>query len=331
VAAGADAPPFAASQLHDGGPGNTAAGTLPDSGTIPASMLAGCTGLEPVASGVTDGAIQLVTHGQHSQSEAITDGEARRKIADSPGFAGIRTPRVTPGLQAQRVSAVPSEGLLSVREVAARLGVSTSTVYKLCAERKLPHVRVSNAIRVDPKALEGSMLGLGRARWVRHRATYSAPVAQRCRLGQRLLVSPCASRPGHLPDPEPTTGASPGLRRPSAGRLWLGGARRGRSDQRRGRPRRVRRTHDLRPVLRRQGSAGRSSGHPRGSCHAGHAEAAPQAGGRPRGRPCRVIRACIWPTSSRSARGSSGSPRDAATNSSWPTRSCETRFSRASS
>ena len=29
------------------------AGTLPDTGTIPASPMAGCTGLEPVASGVT--------------------------------------------------------------------------------------------------------------------------------------------------------------------------------------------------------------------------------------------------------------------------------------
>jgi excisionase family DNA binding protein len=35
-----------------------------------------------------------------------------------------------------------------VREVAARLGVSTSTVYQLCAEGKLVHVRIANAIRI---------------------------------------------------------------------------------------------------------------------------------------------------------------------------------------
>jgi excisionase family DNA binding protein len=37
-----------------------------------------------------------------------------------------------------------------VREAAALLGVSTSTVYKLCAQGKLAHVRVSNAIRIAP-------------------------------------------------------------------------------------------------------------------------------------------------------------------------------------
>jgi excisionase family DNA binding protein len=45
--------------------------------------------------------------------------------------------------------------LLTVREVAKALNVSTSTVYKLCEEGKLPHVRVSNAIRVHPAALAG--------------------------------------------------------------------------------------------------------------------------------------------------------------------------------
>jgi excisionase family DNA binding protein len=43
--------------------------------------------------------------------------------------------------------------LLSVREAASRLGVCTSTVYKLCAEGKLRHVRVSNAIRISEAAL----------------------------------------------------------------------------------------------------------------------------------------------------------------------------------
>jgi excisionase family DNA binding protein len=38
--------------------------------------------------------------------------------------------------------------LLTVREVAALLRVSTATVYELCARGKLRHVRVLNAIRV---------------------------------------------------------------------------------------------------------------------------------------------------------------------------------------
>ena len=44
--------------------------------------------------------------------------------------------------------------LLTVREVARALRVATSTVYKLCAERRLAHVRVSNAIRVPAAEVE---------------------------------------------------------------------------------------------------------------------------------------------------------------------------------
>jgi excisionase family DNA binding protein len=40
--------------------------------------------------------------------------------------------------------------LLTVRAVAARLGVSTATVYKLVGQGDLPHARVSNAIRISP-------------------------------------------------------------------------------------------------------------------------------------------------------------------------------------
>jgi excisionase family DNA binding protein len=44
--------------------------------------------------------------------------------------------------------------LLTVKQVAARLGVSAATVYGLCERRELHHVRVANAIRVLPDALE---------------------------------------------------------------------------------------------------------------------------------------------------------------------------------
>jgi excisionase family DNA binding protein len=42
---------------------------------------------------------------------------------------------------------------LTVREVAARLRVSTATVYSLCESGALSHVRVSNSIRVCEEAL----------------------------------------------------------------------------------------------------------------------------------------------------------------------------------
>jgi excisionase family DNA binding protein len=43
--------------------------------------------------------------------------------------------------------------LLSVRQVAKSLRVGPATVYALCEQRKLPHFRVLNAIRIDPKAV----------------------------------------------------------------------------------------------------------------------------------------------------------------------------------
>ena len=49
---------------------------------------------------------------------------------------------------------VPSAALLTVREVATLLRVSTATIYALAASRELLHVRVSNALRFRPEDLE---------------------------------------------------------------------------------------------------------------------------------------------------------------------------------
>jgi excisionase family DNA binding protein len=43
---------------------------------------------------------------------------------------------------------------MNVQEVAAVLGVSTATVYKLCHRGELRHLRVCNAIRVKPEDLQ---------------------------------------------------------------------------------------------------------------------------------------------------------------------------------
>ena len=45
------------------------------------------------------------------------------------------------------------ETLMAVREVAAALRVKPVTVYNLCAQGKLTHVRVSNAVRVASDAI----------------------------------------------------------------------------------------------------------------------------------------------------------------------------------
>jgi excisionase family DNA binding protein len=44
--------------------------------------------------------------------------------------------------------------LLSVRDVAERLAVSTATVYSLCKREQFRHVRVSGALRIDPASVE---------------------------------------------------------------------------------------------------------------------------------------------------------------------------------
>jgi excisionase family DNA binding protein len=43
--------------------------------------------------------------------------------------------------------------LVTVREAARLLRVSTATIYKLCADGHLAHIRVSNAIRIPRLAL----------------------------------------------------------------------------------------------------------------------------------------------------------------------------------
>jgi len=43
--------------------------------------------------------------------------------------------------------------LLTVREVAALLAVSTPIVYSLCERGELEHTRISNSIRIAPSAL----------------------------------------------------------------------------------------------------------------------------------------------------------------------------------
>ncbi|MGC4116987.1 MAG: helix-turn-helix domain-containing protein [Myxococcales bacterium] len=48
--------------------------------------------------------------------------------------------------------------LLTVRDVAERLGVCTATVYALVDRGELAHVRVSNAIRIEPAALEAYLV-----------------------------------------------------------------------------------------------------------------------------------------------------------------------------
>jgi excisionase family DNA binding protein len=109
--------------------------------------VAGCRGLEPLASGVTVSEITLGGGGQDSQAGGNTRSGSGEESSGSPGFAGILRPLGIPLVSAERGAGPGLERLLTVREVAAVLGVATSTVYQLCATGKLRHCRVPNAIR----------------------------------------------------------------------------------------------------------------------------------------------------------------------------------------
>jgi len=89
------------------------------------------------------------------RSSAIAQGRHDRDSSPSPDLGPVPRPRVTPGLQTRRVELGPHERLLPVREVALRLAVSRATVYRLCTQGKLPHVRVANSIRVRPGQIPG--------------------------------------------------------------------------------------------------------------------------------------------------------------------------------
>jgi excisionase family DNA binding protein len=58
---------------------------------------------------------------------------------------------------------------LSVRQVARLPGVCPATVYRLCDRRELPHLRVLNAIRVDPRDLKEFMASERDTSSARHR------------------------------------------------------------------------------------------------------------------------------------------------------------------
>jgi excisionase family DNA binding protein len=72
------------------------------------------------------------------------------------GFAPLRQKFAAPllhGRRGLRVLRGGRDGLLSVRDVAEELGVCTATVYRLCADGQLAHVRILNAVRVTPRDL----------------------------------------------------------------------------------------------------------------------------------------------------------------------------------
>ena len=83
----------------------------------------------------------------------------------------LRFPRILGPLvvRTPMAGAIRIGSLLTVKQVAARLAVSAATVYGLCERRELHHVRVANAIRVSPDALEAFLRTMSAVPPKRHR------------------------------------------------------------------------------------------------------------------------------------------------------------------
>ena len=108
--------------------------------------MAGATGFEPVAFG-----FGVCTREVHNLPR-ISLPSSNRTVSGDGGSQGTTflpsNPKdfVTRLLPDRRVE----PPLLTVRQVAERLGVCTATVYRLCDQRQLTHVLVLHAIRIAP-------------------------------------------------------------------------------------------------------------------------------------------------------------------------------------
>jgi predicted DNA-binding transcriptional regulator AlpA len=84
----------------------------------------------------------------------------------SKDFAGS----LLDGMAADGEDGRSDRSLLSVRQVVQLRGVCPATVYRLCDGRELPHLRVLNAIRIDPRAVKEFMATARMTSSARHRA-----------------------------------------------------------------------------------------------------------------------------------------------------------------
>jgi excisionase family DNA binding protein len=66
--------------------------------------------------------------------------------------SGLCLGKGAPGFP-ERASQGAPDRLLSVKQVAEHLGVTTATVYGLCAHGRLAHVRILNVVRIAPSDL----------------------------------------------------------------------------------------------------------------------------------------------------------------------------------
>jgi excisionase family DNA binding protein len=110
------------------------------------------TGFEPVAFGSGVDSSALGEAGKPSQALANTGYRDAANGTLFPDSATFRPSLGTPMVQ-RKVHCQSLPKCLTVREVARVLRVSTATVYRLVEEGHIPHVRVSNAIRIPEEEI----------------------------------------------------------------------------------------------------------------------------------------------------------------------------------
>ncbi len=112
------------------------------------------TGFEPVTFGFVGGSGGDPAGANPSQSIGNTHLTREGEVQGSQLSTGLFKNSATQVLPDLRLVDGGRDRLLSVRQVAERLGMSTATIYSLVEREELAHVRVSNAIRVRPVDLD---------------------------------------------------------------------------------------------------------------------------------------------------------------------------------
>ena len=151
-----EGPGFVTRLLPAPAPKKTKAGTRGDqaSGFRPSKMERE-TGFEPATLSLGKRRGGTAAHRSKPQV-AETTGSRDRSLPHRTHRAAGKRPLLADTLADKTVQVSGPRGgtpLLSVREVAARLHVSSATVYALCRAGHLEHHRVSNAIRISEREL----------------------------------------------------------------------------------------------------------------------------------------------------------------------------------
>ena len=113
---------------------------------------------------------QILRTGENGRQESQSEGPPAFQALSTdvgrpnPGVARVLRPESPPAAPRGALRVVPGVRavLLTVQAVAARLGVSKATVYKLADRGALPHVRVGTALRFVPAALAAFEASSGR-------------------------------------------------------------------------------------------------------------------------------------------------------------------------